>query len=122
MFTNGFLTVDFGITKYWHQNKNNLTNQTLLHHAVAITGFIFSILCGYGMSGLSVVTLLCEVSSIFLNYKDMFSKEEKNTPLSQINQIMFFLTFTVFRFCLFPYLVYLVYQQINAVWNYVSIY
>lgn len=82
MFTNGFLTIDFIITYFWLKDKNNLTNQTLIHHVVAITGFIFTILCGYGMSGLSVVTLFCEFSSIFLNYKDMFSKVERNTPLA----------------------------------------
>jgi len=41
---------------------------------------------------------------MFLNYKDMFTKETRNTPLAQVNQITFFITYTLFRVFLFPFL------------------
>jgi len=75
-----------------------------LHHFLAITGFSASFFVGYGLPGISACSLLCEISGMFLNYKDMFTKETRNTPLAQINQITFFITYTLFRVILFPFL------------------
>lgn len=36
----------------------------------------------------------------------MFTKDQINTPLAQLNQLSFFLCYTVFRVLLFPYLTY----------------
>ena len=82
MVVNGFLTSDYIVTKYWFLDPNKLTGQTLLHHVLAITGFSVSIFAGYGLSSVSACSLICEISSLFLNYKDMFSKVNRNSPLS----------------------------------------
>ncbi len=82
MIVNGFLTSDFIVTKYWFLDPNKLTGQTLLHHILAIVGFSVSIFAGFGLSSVSACSLICEISSLFLNYKDMFSKADRNSPLS----------------------------------------
>lgn len=51
------------------------------HHIVAVMGFTMSICSGYGMPMVSSASMICEVSGYWLNYKDMFSKENRNTPL-----------------------------------------
>ena len=73
---------------------------------MACSGYTLSLFAGYGFAGLSNNSLICEYSSVFLNYKDMFTKDTRNTPLGQLNQFCFFLFFTFFRVLLFPLLVY----------------
>ena len=53
-----------------------------MHHFMAASGFTISLYSGYALPGISACSLICEVSSLFLNYKDMFSIENKNSPLS----------------------------------------
>ena len=60
-------------------------------------GFSLSIFSGYGMPTCSNSSMLCEVSGYWLNYKDMFNKENRNSPIGQFVQIMFFITYTFFR-------------------------
>jgi hypothetical protein len=50
---------------------------------VAFIGFFLSVFSGYGMSGIAACSLLCEISSVFLNFKDMmFAANQKNSILS----------------------------------------
>lgn len=64
------------------------------------------------------MSLLCETSSIFLNYKDMFSKESRDSALAEINQLTFFVTYNIFRMALFPYLIYHLVYDTKEAWNY----
>ena len=84
---------------------------------MAVGGYSISILSGYGLAGCSNVSMLTEVSSLFLNYKDMFTKASKDSTLAQINQLVFFLTYTVFRMALLPYLIVVIYKEVVAVWE-----
>lgn len=77
-----------------------------MHHIMATSGYTLSLFAGYGYPGISNASLVCEYSSVFLNYKDMFTKESRNSMIGQINQFCFFLGFTIFRVLLFPVLVY----------------
>lgn len=72
---------------------------------MAFTGFVGCLISGYSFPGNACFTLTCEVSSIFLNYKDMFSKTSRMSLIGQINQLMFLFTYTIFRMIPFPYLV-----------------
>jgi len=56
--------------------------------------------------------MLSEISSLFLNYKEMFSKESRNTPIAQANQLAFFFTFLIFRVVLFAILTYKCFQML----------
>ena len=68
-----------------------------IHHIVAIMGFTLSIGSGYGMPMCSCASMICEISGYWLNYKDMFNKDNRNSPIGQFVQIMFFITYTFFR-------------------------
>jgi len=81
MVANGFLSFDFIQNRYWCLDRNSLNFQTDIHHVVAICGFTASIFAGYGFAGISNASMLAETSSIFLSYKDMFTRESRNTPL-----------------------------------------
>jgi hypothetical protein len=45
----------------------------LIHHFLAIVGFSSSLFVGYGLPGVCCASLMCEISGVFLNYKDLFT-------------------------------------------------
>jgi len=71
-----------------------------------------SLFAGYGWPAIATVAMLSEISSLFLNYKEMFSKESRNTPIAQANQLAFFFTFLIFRVVLFAILTYKCFQML----------
>ena len=79
--TNGYLTFGFYVLEHWIIHKTKLNDQSKWHHIIAFTGFIGCMISGYSFPGNAVFTLTCEISSVFLNYKDMFSKESRMTLL-----------------------------------------
>lgn len=97
MIANGFLCFDFIVSFFWCKNRNSLNTQMEIHHVVAVMGFSLSIVCGYGMPMCSNASMITEISGYWLNYKDMFNKENRNAPLGQFVQIMFFITYTFCR-------------------------
>lgn len=101
----GFMTVEFFLIHILIEKPSKLNQQTKIHHVIATTGYAISLYAGYGYAGLSNASLLCEYSSVFLNYKDMF-KKHKDTPLGQLNQLMFLIFYTIFRVIFFPMLFY----------------
>lgn len=100
------MTAEYFVIQFLIEKKTTLNKQMQLHHVMAIGGYSFALFAGYGLPGISNASLMCEFSSIFLCYKDMFTNETRNSPLGQLNQMMFFICFTVFRVCWFPVLVY----------------
>ena len=69
---------------------------------MAISGYAIGLIAGYGMPGTSNASLFGEISSIFLCLKDMFTKDTRNSFLGIVVQVSFFITFTVFRFIMYP--------------------
>jgi len=107
MITDAFLTVDMLFLKLWLHERTSLTVQTEIHHYIAFCGFTGSLVAGFGMGGSAITALLCEVSNIFLLSKDMFfTKETRNSCLAQLNQIAFFISYSVLRIYLFPVCIY----------------
>ena len=102
-----FMTVELIVLQKQLKAPSTLNKQTILHHYMAIGGFGVSLFAGYGYSGLSNASLICEASSVFLYIKELYTKETRNSASSQINQALFFVSFTVLRLLLFPYLTYL---------------
>lgn len=97
MFANGFLCFDYIVCRYWILDRNSLNKQMEAHHIMAVLGYTSSFIGGFGMPMSGQASMITEVSGIFLNYKDMFSKENRNSPLGQFVQFMFFITYTFFR-------------------------
>lgn len=120
MMSIAFLTTDLIVLKYLMKDTNVLNQQTIVHHYVTIFGFSASFLAGYSFVGVSNASLLCEMSGIFLDYKDMVPKEYKNHWLAQINQILFLITYTMFRMIPFPILVIKCLSSTIALWNVVG--
>ena len=57
---------------------------------------------GYGVTHTNNAALLTEVSTLFLNYRSMYPKDRITETIPQINQLLFFITYTVFRVFFFP--------------------
>ena len=71
--------------------------------------------------GITTLLLLVEVSTVFLNYRAMFPKEEFGNAVPQALQLLFFICFTVFRMILMPYGIILLWRNYNFVFHNMSI-
>jgi len=89
----------------------------IMHHVLAITGFTLAFFGGYGLPGIAQSSLITEISSVFLNYRHYFNNEKDMKVLGLLNQVIFFVTFTVTRMFWAPYLIYLGYLDVFAAWN-----
>lgn len=116
-FVCSFLTFDFICVKFLYNERNKLLEQYLMHHIMSVVGFGSSFFAGFAQPGICNTVLLCETSSIFLNYKDMFDKKSKDAPLAQLNQLCFFITYTIFRMATWPMMIYLTYKDTFLHWD-----
>ena len=73
--TMGYLAYDYIIQKYYVADTSPLGQQTLWHHINGCTGLLIGMSSGYGITGVACFSLLVEISTIFLNYRSMYSKE-----------------------------------------------
>lgn len=116
-FTDGFLVFDWFVLQFLFVTRSKVNDQMIIHHFMAVGGFTATIFAGFSLPGVSVASLLCETSSVFLNYKDMFSKETRNSALAEINQLAFFFTYNIFRMVLFPVCIYHCSYDAYHAWN-----
>lgn len=77
-------------------------------------------LTGYGVPSAANVALTCELSTFFLNYRTMYNKDEMNEKIPLVNQIVFFITFTLIRVMIFPILAYMLIITVVMNWNELS--
>ena len=76
MITCGYLSYDFIIYKFLIEDRGNpLYKQTLAHHIIGTIGLISAVLTGFSFTGIGNIALLCEISTFFLNYRAMYTKE-----------------------------------------------
>jgi hypothetical protein len=120
MLTAGYMTYDFCVQKFFVGGDDALAKQTLFHHIIGVFGIFLALFTGYGYCGTSSVIFLCEISTFFMNYRSMYSKEELGLPVPMFNQVLFFITFTAFRMVLFPYLTYLIVVSLTTAWSYLD--
>ena len=73
------------------------------------------------MPAIGHFSLLAEVSTVFINYRSFYKKEEMGGTVPMIIQVVFFITFTVFRIFMFPVLTYLVFYSLNYYWQELSV-
>lgn len=76
------MSIEYLSYKYCIEVKSTIIKQAMIHHIMACSGYVAALFAGYGMPGIANASLLCEFSSIFLCYKDMFTKEERNTQVA----------------------------------------
>jgi hypothetical protein len=83
------------------------------HHLIATGMFVASNACGIFVCKLSQLTLLCELSNVFLCARGFFGTKDWTGPLANLNNILFFLSYTVTRVLLFPIFIYSMYLHCN---------
>jgi hypothetical protein len=77
MITVGYLTNDFiTYVSCVEERGNPMYKQNLGHHIVGVVGLFTAMVTGYSFPGIANLALLCEISTFFLNYRSMYSKEE----------------------------------------------
>ena len=115
--TIGYLSYDFILYRFFMPTDSALNQQSMWHHVVGILGLGCGMLTGFGVPSAANVALTCELSTFFLNYRTMYSKEELNKPIPLVNQIVFFITFTLIRVMIFPILAYMLVITIGTTWH-----
>ena len=112
---------DFAKMYIWISKPNEYIKQAMFHHIAIFIAFFCSMVGGYAYPGICNLFLIAEVSSIFLNYNDMFTKENRNSRLALCNKITFFVFFTVTRVIAWPYYEYLIVINLVMIWESVGI-
>jgi len=118
--TVGYLAYDFILYKFFMPN-NELNWQSTMHHVVGIIGIISGMTVGFGIPCATTIALLSEISTFFLNYRTMYTKEELNQPLPLFCQILFVISYTVIRIFIFPILAYQLILTICVTWPTLSL-
>jgi len=99
------------------QNKaKTLRMQMIVHHIVALSGIVFTLIMGYGAILILNLNMLCELSNFFLSLRSMYKKEELNTLSGRIVGICFAFTFFTHRMILWPYVYYLMLKSVSMHW------
>lgn len=109
IFSIGFSLFDLYLMCYWIHSSTKLIKQTIFHHVCMILGILAALGAGYWTPGLAACALYSEISSVFLNMMMLIkSKEEgrRGQVLLPVVQLLFFVTYTVFRIALFPWILY----------------
>lgn len=116
-FTVGYLIYDCYYQLYWVLDPDHMTTQYIFHHVLSISTFVVSLLSGHYFVGVAASSLVCEISSVFLLFKLMASDQKSNSPLAILNQVMFFLSFSIIRMYFFPKLMFTIIPATIAVWD-----
>jgi hypothetical protein len=121
LFTCGYLSYDFLILMFLYPREDKLTSQMMWHHFMGGSGLIATILVGYSFPNLGNYAMTCEVSTFFLNYRNMYNKDELGKTFPMVNQLIFFFTFTFFRIISYPcifvlelYCCYILYSKLSV--------
>lgn len=120
LFTAGFLTYDYGVQKNMNDEEDEADNLLLYHHIFGVIAILNAIAGGYGNAGISCLSLLVEVSSLFLNYRILIDRSDYDKMPAIVIFLLFFATFTLFRMIMLPYGLYLCYKTFYLTYNYVS--
>ena len=76
LVTAGYMTYDYFVQKYHVAGKDQTSILTLWHHIWGIAGSLSAVIAGYGLPGVAGMVLVVEISTIFLNYRSFYKKEE----------------------------------------------
>jgi hypothetical protein len=87
---------------------------------VGVVGIVLAMYAGYGVVATSNMSLICEFSSFFLNYRSTYTKEELGLPIPLLNQFIFFFSFTACRMVLFPFGMWMQARNCYMTWNWMD--
>lgn len=76
LITAGYLTLDFFIQYFKVKGTDAVSKQMYWHHFFGIASIMLGYFGGYGLLTITPLMLLVEVSTVFLNYRALYDKEE----------------------------------------------
>ena len=82
--TAGYLSYDFLIEKIWIADPSPQAAQFLWHHIIGSTGLVVGMLAGFAAPGVGCCSLMVEISTVFINYRGMYNKEELTQTIPSI--------------------------------------
>jgi hypothetical protein len=100
------LNYDYLIQTKWINDPSPQNALFEWHHIIGGFGLFVGMTTGYGITGVGLISLIVEISTIFINYRGFYRKDEMAQFVPQVIQIIFFILYTIFRMCLFPYMTY----------------
>lgn len=112
LFSISYMVHEYIRIQLYLEAWNRYIWETIFHHVVITFAFLCSMIAGYALPGICCLFLIAEVSSIFLNYVDMFDEKTTNSALALANKIAFFISYTVTRVISWPYLQYLLFKNL----------
>ena len=119
IFSISYMINDYCKMIFNMESNNKYIRESKFHHIAIFIAFFCSFCGGYAYPGICNLFLIAEVSSIFLNYNDMFSKENRNSTLALVNKLLFFFFYTTTRVVSWPYLMYLIIYNFFVLWPFV---
>lgn len=81
IFTASYLSYDFVIQKFYVKGEDDISKQMLWHHFFGVSTILLGNIGGYAQTGLIALMLLVEMSTVFLNYRSMYNKDEIGQPV-----------------------------------------
>ena len=85
MITLGYLPHDYIVQKYFVRDAQPIMGLVTFHHVLAGGGIVLSLIIGYGFIGIMSFALVAEFSTIFINYRSLYSKKEITKLCPQIS-------------------------------------
>jgi len=106
------MTYDYVMFRMFMDPKDPQVMEILRHHEISLAGITSCFYVGYGIPSIMNIVLICEISTIFLNYNLI---KGDDAPL--FTQIIFVIFFVVIRIILMPYLFVLYLIQARVLWG-----
>lgn len=111
MFSLGYFIFDLLMLYKTNTDMTSRQNKIVVsHHYISILGLVCSLIVGYGFPSAANFLLLCEISTIFMNYRNLYKKEELMTCMPIFFSLLLALFFTIVRIILFPIMTFYVYE------------
>lgn len=120
MVSTAYLVHDYLVQIIVVKANDAMAKQMHLHHIMGVVGILCGCVGGYGIPGIACMTQLTELSTVLLNYRSMFRKEELGGPIPVFLQITFFLVYTVVRVFLMPFGLYVIFSNMSQTWDYLT--
>lgn len=120
MVSTAYLVHDYLIQILIVKGNDAMAKQMHIHHMMGIVGILLGCVGGYAIPGIACMTQITELSTILINYRSMFRKEELGGLIPTFLQVTFFLVYTVVRVFLMPYGLYVINLNMYETWPYLN--
>ena len=120
-FSIGYFLFDLFTIAFLYEERTSTQTQYLYHHMISLAGLFGGFVSGFGQLNLGSLIMLIEISTVFLNLRDIFPKEDRNCFWAQVNQYTFFVSFTIMRMIILPYIIQRTYVDIVQFWRHRSV-